>query len=230
MSNFFDYSKIDDSYLEFIEQEKTKEYFKNLEIFLENEYREKTIFPLKEDIFNVLQINVFDIKCIILGQDPYINDKQAIGYSFAVGGGKIPPSVKNIYKELENEYGVNNVDLQEFVKLNHLIKQGVFLLNVILTVEKGKSLSHKNIGWEYFTNNLLEYICKNNSNIVCLLFGNEAKSYKNKLSSYGFYTLETSHPSPFSVNRGFFGSDIFKKANLFLENNNRKGIDWLNVR
>lgn len=214
----------------FLTLEKEKKYFKSLIEFLRLEYKTNTIYPESKNIFKSFDYSFKNIKVVILGQDPYHGEGQANGLAFAVNCRPIPPSLKNIFKEIKLSYKLDS----EFEINPDLIswsKQGVFLLNSSLTVEKGKPMSHANIGWEIFTSNVLKYLTKNIPHpIVIMLWGKFAQSLKESIinDNSRHLIIETSHPSPFSVNYSFLGSNQFKKANFFLEKNNLSKINWYN--
>lgn len=221
--------KVDNDWREFLEIEIEKPYFKQLKETLVREHSMFTVFPPKHLIFNAFeQTPLHSIKVVILGQDPYHEFGQAMGMAFSVPKGvKIPPSLVNIYKEIENEYGVkmdrSNGDLTRWAK------QGVFLLNTTLTVREGQANSHKDIGWQTFSNNVVREISKQEQPIVFMLWGSFAKSKKKIIEKENdnHLILESVHPSPLSVNRGFFGCGHFKRANEFLERNGVKGVNWV---
>ena len=221
--------KVDNDWRKFLEIEIEKPYFKQLKETLKFEYSTYTVFPPKHLILNAFeQTPLHSIKVVILGQDPYHEFGQAMGMAFSVTKGvKIPPSLVNIYKEIENEYGVkmdrSNGDLTRWAK------QGVFLLNTTLTVREGQANSHKDIGWQTFSDDVIKEISKQNQPIVFMLWGNFAKSKKEIIEkeNSNHLILESVHPSPLSVNRGFFGCGHFKKANEFLERSGVKGVNWV---
>lgn len=201
-----------------------KPYYLNLKSFLQKEYDNKIIYPPKEDIFKALELTSYkDTKVIILGQDPYHEKNQAQGLAFSVNENvKIPPSLKNIYKELKNDlncYIPNNGNLTKWAK------QGVLLLNDILTVEEHKALSHKNKGWEIFTLEIIKKLNEKEKPLVFILWGNNAIK-KEKYINNKHLIIKSAHPSPLSVNKGFFNSKPFSKTNDFLIKNNLKPIDW----
>jgi len=208
-----------------INEEKEKEYFKNLTLFIDEEYATKTIFPEKENIFNSLNCTSYeDVKVVILGQDPYHGDGQAHGLSFSVKHGvKVPPSLKNIYKEL-------NSDLGTYIPNNgYLVKwanQGVLLLNSVLTVERDKPGSHRNKGWETFTDTVIKELNERNKPIVFVLWGNYAKDKEKYITNTKHLILTSTHPSPFSARNGFFGCKHFSEINKFLKKNNETEIDF----
>jgi len=207
-----------------LKDEIKKDYFKNLGIFIKNEYNKKIIYPEYKDIFKALRLTDYDeVKVVILGQDPYHGEKEAHGLSFSVPEGvKMPPSLLNIFKELNNDLNIkrNNTDLTDWAK------EGVLLLNSIMTVVKDTPLSHKNKGWEIFTDKLIELLGERKEPIVFILWGNYARSKKELIKNKNHLILESVHPSPLSANRGFFGSKPFSKTNDFLIKNNIKPIKW----
>ena len=207
-----------------LKDEIKKDYFKNLGVFIKNEYNKKIIYPEYKDIFKALRLTDYDeVKVVILGQDPYHGEKEAHGLSFSVPEGvKMPPSLLNIFKELNNDLNIkrNNTDLTDWAK------EGVLLLNSIMTVVKDTPLSHKNKGWEIFTDKLIELLGERKEPIVFILWGNYARSKKELIKNKNHLILESVHPSPLSANRGFFGSKPFSKTNDFLIKNNIKPIKW----
>ena len=209
-----------------LDDEFNKEYYQTLRNFLTNEYKTKTIYPDKYDIFNALHFTSYkDIKVVILGQDPYHGPGQAHGLSFSVNPGiKIPPSLLNIYKELNSDLGCyipNNGYLKKWAD------QGVLLLNTSLTVRAGEANSHKSIGWEIFTDRIISLVNEKEDPVVFLLWGNNAIKKKNLITNKKHLILTYAHPSPLSASRGFFGSKPFSKINNFLISVNKKPIDWL---
>lgn len=208
-----------------IENESKKDYYKELHDFIDGEYQKKTVFPERENIFAAFKHTPYDkVKVVILGQDPYHGEGEAHGLSFSVCPGiKIPPSLKNIYKELNSELGCyipNNGYLTKWAD------QGVLLLNSVLTVEKDMPASHRGKGWEVFTDNVIKELDKKDEPIVFMLWGNFAKTKKELLKNPKHLVLESAHPSPFSARNGFFGNNHFKDANMFLEKNGLSPIDW----
>ena len=182
------------------------------------------IYPSYENIFRALNLTNFkNVKVVIIGQDPYHGENEANGLSFSINKNvKITPSLRNIFKELESDLNIKrtNTDLESWAK------QGVLLLNSILTVEKDRPLSHYNLGWQEITNYIIKYISDNKENIVFILWGNFAKEYKNIIDLTKHSIIESPHPSPFSARRGFFGSKPFSKTNNYLIKNNQSAIDW----
>ncbi|WP_455683219.1 uracil-DNA glycosylase [Thomasclavelia sp.] len=202
-----------------------QDYYKKLHQFVENEYTHKTIFPPRQNIFRALNLCDYeDVKVVILGQDPYHELHQANGLAFSVYPGvRIPPSLVNIYKELSDDVKTfipNNGDLTKWAK------QGVLLLNNVLTVEQGRANSHAGIGWEIFTLNIVKALNKREKPMVFILWGNNARSKKQFIDTSRHLVLESAHPSPLSAHRGFFGSRPFSKTNEFLIKNNMTPIDW----
>ena len=199
-------------------------YFEKLGVFIKNEYRHKTIYPEYKDIFNALRYTDYDdVKVVILGQDPYHGDKEAHGLSFSVREGiPMPPSLRNIFKELKDDIGVvrTQTDLTDWAK------QGVLLLNSIMTVVKDTPLSHKDKGWEIFTDNIIKKLGEREKPMVFILWGSYARSKKELIQNKNHLILESVHPSPLSASRGFFGSKPFSKANQFLEKNGMSKINW----
>lgn len=208
-----------------LDSEYHKEYFANIVKFVNKVYKEKTIFPPKARILSALDITDYnDVKVVILGQDPYHGIGEANGLAFSVNDGvKIPPSLKNIYKELHDDLGI---EIPNTGNLESWAKEGVLLLNSVLTVEKDKPASHKNIGWETFTDSIIKKLNERDKPIVFILWGKFAKSKKELITNPKHLVLTSSHPSPFSVNYGFFGSKPFSKTNEFLRKNGIKEIDW----
>lgn len=210
---------------EFIKEEETKEYFKKLMETLDIEYATKSILPPREDIFNAFKYTKLDdVKVVIIGQDPYPTKGVANGLAFSVRKGvKVPASLKNIYKELERDVGFKIVN---HGVLEYWAKQGVLLINQVLTVEEGKPDSHKNIGWKTFTVNLIKYINKNKSNICYMLWGSKASAFEKYIDINKNLVLKSVHPSPLSYYRGFIGCSHFSKANEYLEQNGKERVKW----
>lgn len=207
-----------------LEHEFKKEYFKKLISVIDEEYEKNEIFPSKNEIFNAFKLTDYEnVKVVILGQDPYHGYDEAEGLAFSVKNHiKRPPSLRNIFKELKNDLNIDreNNSLQDWAL------QGVLLLNAILTVKKDTPLSHKNIGWEQFTDEVIKIINEKEEPVVFVLWGNFAKTKKNLITNKKHLILEGAHPSPFSANRGFFGTKPFSQINNFLKNNNIKEIRW----
>lgn len=200
---------------EILEEEYKKDYFVNMLKHLQVEYRDKTIFPPKHDVFKAMRLTDYDdIKVVIIGQDPYHGTGEAEGLSFSVKDGITkPPSLKNIFKELKDDLGYNEPESGSLIKW---AKEGVLLLNAILTVEKDKPLSHKKLEWERFTDEVIKKINEREKPVVFILWGNFAKSKKRLITNPNHFIIESAHPSPFSARYGFFGSRPFSKANNYL--------------
>lgn len=208
-----------------IEEESKKEYYKALHDFVDNAYQEDIIFPGRKNIFAALKYTPYEnVKVVILGQDPYHGLGEAHGMAFSVCPGiKTPPSLQNIYKELNTEMGCyipNNGYLMKWSR------QGVLLLNSVLTVKKDTPASHRGKGWEIFTDKIIEEINKKQEPVVFMLWGNFARSKKGLITNPKHLILEAPHPSPFSARSGFFVCNHFIKANNFLKENNIEPIDW----
>lgn len=208
-----------------LDEEYRKEYFIKVVQFINREYKFKTIYPSKSRILRSLVLTDYDdVKVVILGQDPYHGEGEANGLCFAVSNGiKLPPSLQNIYKELEDDLGIPKANVGN---LECWAKEGVLLLNSVLTVEKDKAASHKGIGWENFTDAIIKKINEKEEPVVFILWGNFARSKKSLITNPKHYIIESTHPSPFSAHHGFFGSKPFSKTNNFLKKNNIKEIDW----
>lgn len=208
-----------------LEEEFKKEYFIKINEFIDEEYATKTIYPPYDEIYNAFKLTPPEkVKVVILGQDPYHEEGQAHGLAFSTPEGRpIPRSLKNIFKEIADEY---DYPIPDSGCLEFWAKQGVFLLNTVLTVEKGNANSHSKCGWQTFTNNVIKILNAQNQPIVYLLWGKQAEKKKELISNPNHLVLITSHPSPFSARRGFFGSKHFKLANEFLKNNGLDEIDW----
>ncbi|MGO1712915.1 MAG: uracil-DNA glycosylase [Senegalia sp. (in: firmicutes)] len=208
-----------------LEDEFEKEYYLELRKFLINEYKTKTIYPNMHDIFNALHFTSYkDVKVVILGQDPYHGANQAHGLSFSVKPQvKTPPSLKNIYKEL-------NSDLNCYIPNNGYLKkwadQGVLLLNTVLTVRAGEANSHRNMGWEIFTDKIIDLLDQREDPIVFILWGKNAESKEVLIKNPVHFIIKSAHPSPFAAYRGFFGSKPFSKTNEFLKSIGKEAIDW----
>ncbi|MBP3496090.1 MAG: uracil-DNA glycosylase [Clostridia bacterium] len=211
-----------------LKDEFQKEYYLKIREFLKNEYSQRVIFPSMFDIFNALKYTSFsDTKVVILGQDPYHEVGQAHGLSFSVKKGiKIPPSLVNIYKELNSDIGMA---IPSHGELTSWAKQGVLLLNATLTVRQGMANSHQNIGWSIFTDEVIKRLNTSNSPIVFILWGANARSKKKYITNKSHLIIESAHPSPLSAYNGFFGSRPFSRANEFLISNNLPPINWNSV-
>ncbi len=207
-----------------LNEEYSKNYFINLMEFINNEYNSKSIFPKKSDLFKALKLTDYDnVKVVIIGQDPYHGMNEANGLCFSVNTNvKMPPSLRNIFKELESDLGIvrTNTDLTDWAK------EGVLLLNSVLTVEKDKAFSHKNKGWEIFTNRIIDEINKKDTPVVFVLWGNSARDKRGLITNKIHYIIESAHPSPLSYTRGFKGSKPFSKINNFLKSAGIEEIKW----
>ena len=208
-----------------LEEEYKKDYFINMLRHLQFEYRDKEIYPPKKEVFRALRLTDYDdIKVVIIGQDPYHGEGEAEGLSFSVKDGiKKPPSLKNIFKELHDDLGYDEPINGSLVKW---AEEGVLLLNAILTVEKDKPLSHKNLDWEIFTDEVIRKINEKETPVVFILWGAFARSKKSLITNPIHYIIESPHPSPFSARYGFFGSRPFSKANKFLKQNNIEPVNF----
>lgn len=205
--------------------EENKEYYKNLTKLVDEEYENYTCFPKKDEIFEAFKLTPYEnVKVVILGQDPYHEINQAHGLAFSVKCEKLPPSLKNIYKEMKNDLGINHSQNGD---LTYLAKQGVMLLNTTLTVREGKANSHEKFGWTTFTDNVISFLNEHETPIVFILWGNNARDKKKLITNQKHLIIESAHPSPLSANRGFFGTKPFSKTNEFLKNNNLLEIDWI---
>ena len=207
-----------------LKEEYQKEYFLNLMNFVKKEYKEKVIYPKQNEVFNAFRYTSFDdVKVVILGQDPYHGLGEAHGLSFSVKENvKMPPSLQNIFKELYSDLGIKRTksDLTDWAK------EGVLLLNSIMTVEKDKPLSHKNKGWEIFTDTIISKLNEREEPVIFLLWGNFARSKKALITNKSHKIIESVHPSPLSASRGFFGSKPFSKINNYLKEMNKEEIHW----
>lgn len=209
----------------YLEEELKKDYFVALLNTLKKEYETKKVYPEKQNIFRAFDLTSYkDVKVVIIGQDPYHQKGQAHGLSFSVEPGvKTPPSLANIYKELQSDLNCtipNNGNLEKWAR------QGVLLLNAVLTVEDSKPNSHKDLGWENFTKQVVMELNKREESIVFLLWGNNAKVFLPLINAKKHFVLTASHPSPFSAYNGFFGCRHFSKANAILKLLKKEPIDW----
>lgn len=210
---------------ELLKDEFEKDYYKELKLKLDEEYKTKEIFPVEEELFSAFNLTQYkDVKVLILGQDPYHNNDQAHGLAFSVKEGiKIPPSLRNIYKELNADLGI------EIPNTGYLInwaKEGIMLLNTTLTVRAHTPMSHSKIGWEIFTDRVIELIDEKDEPVVFILWGNHAKSKKKLIKNEKHLIIESVHPSPLSASRGFFGTKPFSKTNEFLRENGLQAPSW----
>lgn len=213
------------SFNELLTIEKQKDYFKKLTDYVDSEYETKTIFPARENVMNAMKYTPYKkVKVVIVGQDPYHGIGEAHGLCFSVNPGiKVPPSLQNIYKELHRDLGLyipNNGYLLKWAK------EGVLMLNAVLTVVKDTPGSHRGRGWEMFTDEVIKAVNEKDTPVVFLLWGAYAKAKKELITNPIHLVLESSHPSPFSVRSGFDGCSHFSKTNEFLKQNGMEPIDW----
>jgi uracil-DNA glycosylase len=218
--------ELEESWKKEMQEYFSSESFQNLADFIRREYLSKKIYPKPQDIFKAFWLTPFSkVRVVILGQDPYHGPSQAEGLSFSVQPGiKLPPSLQNIYKEIENDLGIKK-DFKDG-HLESWAKQGVFLLNAILTVVANSPASHQGKGWEEFTDAVIKTISDKKEHVVFILWGNFARSKKSLIDENKHLIIESPHPSPFSANSGFFGSKPFSKCNNYLEKNGEKKIVW----
>ena len=201
------------------------EGFKEFYEMIEHEYLLHTVFPPRNYIFNALKLTPYEnVKVVIMGQDPYHGEGEAHGLSFSVQKGiKVPPSLQNIYKELKDDLGI---PIRSEGDLTGWAKEGVLLLNAVLTVEKDKPASHRNYGWEKLTDYIIKVINLKKEPVVFILWGNFAKEKKALITNPIHYVITSPHPSPLSASHGFFGSKPFSKCNQFLESKGITPINW----
>jgi len=218
--------KIEASWKKALQEEFGKEYFKELTDFVKEEYAKKKVYPAPKNIFRAFDLTPFnEVKVVILGQDPYHGARQAVGLSFAVESDvALPPSLRNIYKEIEDDLGVSMKDADG--DLTRWAKQGVLLLNATLTVRAGSAGSHQGRGWEAFTDAAIQALSDRRDHLVFILWGNYARQKGAHIDRSTHLVIESPHPSPFSAANGFFGSKPFSKANAYLEEHGEQPIDW----
>lgn len=216
---------IGNSWDNILEDEFKKEYFKTLLEFVKSEYKNKIIYPKQNEVFNAFRYTSFeDVKVVILGQDPYHGPNQAEGLSFSVSNEVLkPPSLKNIFKELESDL---EIQFPEANSLKPWAKEGVLLLNAVLTVEEHMPTSHKDKGWEVFTDNIIRILNTKKEPVVFILWGSYARNKKELITNPNHLIIESPHPSPFSARTGFFGSKPFSKTNEYLKSKGIKEINW----
>lgn len=213
-----------ESWKPFLKSEFSKSYFKELSAFLHQEYKTKTIFPKKQLVFSAFTTDLGQVKVVILGQDPYHTPGAAEGLAFSVPTSQpTPPSLINIYKEIDNDIG-QHANLTG--SLRNWQKQGVLLLNTVLTVEAHKPKSHSNKGWEVFTTATIKYLNQTRPHLVFILWGRDARNKKSLIDTNKHLILESTHPSPLSAHRGFFGNHHFSRCNQFLQQNGLEPIIW----
>ena len=217
--------KIEESWKRRLAAEFEKDYFKQLTDYVREEYRRGAVYPPGPYLFNAFAHCPFEqVKVVILGQDPYHGFNQAMGLAFSVNYGvKIPPSLINIYKEMESDVHTYMPDNGNLIPL---AKQGVLLLNTVLTVEENKPNSHANIGWQIFTDEIIKILNNKVEPMVFILWGNNAKKKKPYITNGKHLIIESAHPSPLSAYNGFFGSHPFSRCNDFLISNGQKPVDW----
>lgn len=217
---------IDNSWDELLKEDFNSENYKNLREFLKKEYFSKTIYPPMNDIFNAFKLTDYnDVKAVILGQDPYHGAGQAHGLCFSVKEGiKPPPSLINIYKEQKSDLGIDQpFDSGDLTKWT---KQGVLLLNTVLTVRESQPNSHKGMGWEKITDKVITLLNEREKPLVFILWGANARAKKKLITNRNHLIIESAHPSPLSAYNGFFGSKPFSRTNEFLVKTNQSPIDW----
>ncbi len=212
------------NWTEILEPIKNTEYFETLWRKVNEEYATENCFPPKEQIFRALDLTSFeDVRVVIIGQDPYHNDDQANGLCFSVSENvSAPPSLKNIFKELKDDLGIDRTKKE----LDDWARQGVLLLNATLTVKAHTPNSHKNLGWEKFTNFIIKEISDRKENVVFVLWGGFAQKKEELINPSKHLIIKSVHPSPLSVYRGFYGSKPFSRINNYLKSNNKKTISW----
>ena len=210
---------------EILAEEMQKDYYQELQAFVEKRRAEVRVFPEEKNVFNALELTPFEsVKVVILGQDPYHGFGQAHGLSFSVQKGTpLPPSLKNIYKELQEDIGG---ELPTEGDLSHWAKQGVLLLNTVLTVEEGNANSHKGMGWEKLTNRLIESLNELKHPVIFILWGKPAQDKEKLITNPNHVILKSPHPSPLSAYRGFFGSKPFSRVNDILIQHGQTPIRW----
>jgi uracil-DNA glycosylase len=217
--------KLDGNWQNILKEELKRPYFDSLVRIINNKYQISTVYPDYNSIFKAFSLSAFkDVKVVILGQDPYHGEGQAEGLSFSVPEGKkLPPSLRNIYKELKDDLGI---DRGQNGNLEDWAKAGVLLLNATLTVEAGKAGSHQGLGWEEFTDSVIKTISDQKENVVFILWGKYAEAKTILINTDKHLVIASAHPSPFSAHRGFFGSRPFSKTNHHLKKTNQKPINW----
>lgn len=213
-----------ESWQAFLKNEFEKDYFCRLSAFLHEAYANSQVFPAKQQVFRAFMTDLAEVKVVILGQDPYHTPGAAHGLAFSVPSSQpIPPSLVNIYREIDSEYGSHaNGD----GNLKSWQQQGVLLLNNVLTVEAHKAGSHRNKGWEIFTEAVIRHLSDNCENLVFLLWGRDARSKKSFIDANRHLVLESAHPSPLSAHNGFFGNGHFKATNEYLKSHGKTEICW----
>ena len=217
--------KINNGWDNILKEEFQKDYFVNLNKFLDKEYESFTIYPARENIYNALKLTDYDdVKVVIIGQDPYHEVGQAHGLAFSVMDGvKFPPSLRNIFKELNSDLGY---DIPLSGNLTKWAKEGVLLINTVLTVIEHSAYSHRGIGWEIFTDEIIKKLNDRKKPIIFIFWGNFAKQKKELIDLKKHYVIESAHPSPLSAYNGFFGSKPFSRVNEILTSLNEKTVNW----
>jgi uracil-DNA glycosylase len=217
--------RLEPSWKELLREEFDKQYFKSLSEFVHQEYNSSTVYPPAKFIFNALDsLPVEIVKVVILGQDPYHGPGQAHGLSFSVPEGiALPPSLQNIYKELQSDLGVTR---SSSGNLERWVKEGVLLLNATLTVRAHQAGSHQNKGWEQFTDAIIHHLADTRKNLVFILWGNYAQKKGSFIDTSKHLVIKSAHPSPLSAYNGFLGSKPFSQTNKYLEDHNQKPINW----
>jgi len=217
--------EIEKSWKEVLEQEFEKEYFKKLANFVDKEYETQTIYPKADEIFSAFELCPFSkVKVVMLGQDPYHGENQAHGLCFSVKEGvRIPPSLRNIYKELNSDIGL---EIPKSGNLEHWAKQGILMINATFTVRAANAGSHQKKGWEEFTDAIIKAVSEQKENVVFLLWGAYAQKKGKIIDRKKHHILESAHPSPLSAHRGFLGNKHFSKTNDYLKSIKEKTIKW----
>lgn len=209
---------------EFLEEESKKDYYIKLKSFLKSEYEKNKCHPNYDDIFNAYKYTSYDdVKCVIIGQDPYHNDGEAHGLAFSVYNGTITPSLRNIYKEMADDL---NISVDQDGNLEYLTHEGVFLLNTILSVRHNEPMSFKNQGFEILTTNTIKLLNEREKPMVFILWGGEAAKLEKYITNKRHLVIKSAHPSPLGAYRGFFGSKPFSRCNEFLIKNGMEPIKW----
>ena len=212
------------SWADFLNEERKMGYYLKLKEAIDLEYQTKRCFPIYENIYRALSITKMDkVKVVILGQDPYHEVGQAHGLAFSVLCEKLPPSLQNIYREMSSDLGVV---VQQDGNLEYLARQGVLLLNTLLSVREGEAFSHKDLGWEILTDHIIQKLNELNQPIVYILWGSAAQSKQKFLNNPNHFIIKSAHPSPLSAYRGFFGSRPFSRTNQFLIEHGVSPIKW----
>ncbi len=220
---------LENDWKKILENEFNKNYFKNLSSSIDEERKTHTIFPVDNEVFEAFKLCSYnETKIVIIGQDPYHGENQAHGLCFSVKPNcKIPPSLRNIYKELHSDIGC---EIPDNGYLINWAKQGILMINAVLTVQMGNANSHKNKGWEEFTTNVIKKLNNKTTPIIFILWGNFAQNFEKYITNDTHLIIKSYHPSPLSATRGFFGTKPFSKCNEFLKENNLKEISWCTIK